>query len=124
LDFGATASDITGSGTNIDSIVERCPPVNVSPDAQSIPNSATMSPASACAPLSVRWSPAGAECALNVCARVRARTSLCAYVRAVRASAFFGECADRYECSAAPVPTDFANSPLLQNKGGLRAPMR
>ena len=44
--FGDTASDITGSGTNIDSIVKSFPLVNVSPDEHSMPNSATMSPAS------------------------------------------------------------------------------
>ena len=42
-----TASETTGSGTCIERIVIGVPPVKVSPEAQSMPKSATMSPAAA-----------------------------------------------------------------------------
>ncbi len=45
-DSGTSASETTGSGTNIDVIeYETAPSVNVVPDAHSTPNIATMSPA-------------------------------------------------------------------------------
>jgi hypothetical protein len=48
LSLGLIDSSMTGSGTNIDVIVtSMVPSVNVSPDAQSTPKSATMSPADA-----------------------------------------------------------------------------
>ena len=47
---GETASDMTGSGTFIDvsdNLLPAFPPTNVSPEEQSTPNTATMSPAEA-----------------------------------------------------------------------------